>query len=666
MDRTITNAMVALDLVTPAVIGLLLHYFYRLHKRTYLREWSLFWFWLAAFKLLRWITFDLLAGIDYGRADRLLLAAVTAVALLIAITQLGAGTFSAVRLRPLRARIRTTLTIAAVVAGVAIALSLYGLNSGPDQRLTSLNYITGCIIGLAYLACSTSLWRAGHAQRGSWILLTVALIAAGLLKIGGALLQAEWHRLIGTPLVLFDVILSGAIGIAMVVHLLDEERVAALSAADQVAHMVYHEELTGLANRSLLLDRLLMSLTRAERHNSLFALIFLDIDAFKPVNDTLGHDVGDELLKGVADRIRSIVRSEDTVARFGGDEFVILISELRSPEDTGRIGTKLTDAIRQPFQAGGHEVSVTTSVGIAIYPHDGTDADTLMRNADKAMYQAKEKGGNQFQLYSVSMNHRALEKLELEMSLRRGLEFRQMELHFQPILSASAMKLIGFEALLRWDHPTRGLLAADEFMPVAERSGMLGPISRFNINEACRQLASWQKKVEGDYFIAVNVSAAELREEDVFSHLATSLQEYQLDPRRIELEITETSAPQELDIQSASLSRLRDLGIRITVDDFGNRFASLTQLRNTAADAVKLSPVLTTDIDDPTNGVITYGVIGIAHGLKLQAGAEAITNDRQLAVLKRQGCDRFQGPLFSAPLPAESVPDYIRLKNAEG
>lgn len=652
--------MVALDLLTPVAIAFLLSYFHKLHSREYLREWSVFWVWLAAFKLFRWTTFGLMAHIDYQRADRLLVASLATVSLLVAITHFAAGTFSAVRLRPLRPTIRKTLMIVAVVVGVAIALSLLSMMPNADRSLTSFNYVSGCALGLAYIGGAVTLWRPGRPERGSWILLTIILAIAGSVKIAGAILQAEWYRLIGTPLVLFELMLSGAIGIAMVVSLLDEERVAALFAADQVAHMVYHEELTGLANRSLLLDRLLLSLTQAERRKSLLALIFLDIDGFKPVNDTLGHDVGDELLKGVAERIRSIVRAEDTVARFGGDEFVILISELRSPEDTGRIGTKLVDAIRQPFHVGGHEVSVTTSVGIAIYPDDGRDAEMLTRNADKAMYQAKEKGGDQFQLYSVSMNHRALEKLEMEMSLRRGLEFRQMELQFQPIVSATSSKLMGFEALLHWDHPTKGLLPAAEFMPTAERSGMLGPIGKFTISEACRLLASWQKKIDSDVFIAVNVSSAELKEEDVFSHLATSLQEYQLDPRGIEIEITETSMSPELDLHSVVLPRLRELGIRITIDDFGNRFASLSQLRNSRSDAVKLSPVLTGDIGDPTNAVIVSGVIGIAHGLNLQVGSEAITSETQFAALRQQGCDRFQGPLFGELLPAERVVDFIR------
>ncbi|MDX1584251.1 MAG: EAL domain-containing protein, partial [Thermoanaerobaculia bacterium] len=421
-----------------------------------------------------------------------------------------------------------------------------------------------------------------------------------------------------------------------------------------------HDELTGLANRSMIVDRLMMALNQAERRKGLLAVVFMDIDGFKPVNDTLGHDVGDELLKGVAERLRSVVRSEDTIARFGGDEFVVLISELRAPEDTGRIGTKLTDAIRQPFEAGGHEVSVTTSVGIAVYPDDGRDADTLMRHADQAMYKSKENGGDQFQLYSISLNHRALEKLEVEMSLRRALDLRQFELHFQPVIRLSTRKVAGFEALLRWDHPARGLLATEDFLPEAERHGMLGPITNYAINEACRQLASWRESVDSHHWVAIDVSPSALIDDDVLSHLAASLQQHQIDPRRLELEIHESYSPAEFDLQSTVLARLRRLGLRATLDHFGDVSGSLGQLRATAFDAVKLSTSLTSDIEESEKSVMTYGVIGIAHGLKLEVASQGVENARQFAVLRQHGCDLYQGPLFSDPLAAKDVPEFIR------
>jgi diguanylate cyclase (GGDEF)-like protein len=659
-------SLAAIQVLTPLALALLLRHFGRRLGRSYIRSWSRFWGWLTVFSALSWIVFVQMNEIPFTRPDRLIAATVGMITAFLAIGHLIAGSFDLLHSRPIRSeifgRIRFALVAAGVLAGAGLAVA------GPEESRILL--ITSLILSMSFIAvyigCAIAFWRMNRSESTSWILLTITFAASGAAELGHLLLEPGWLGGGVAPMqptttaIVVVAILQGLLGLAMLIRLLDDERMAALSAADQVAHMAYHDGLTGLPNRALFIDRLIMALPQAERHGKHLAVVFLDIDHFKTINDSLGHEVGDALLKVTAERIRSVLRAEDTVARIGGDEFVIMLPDLRSPEDTGKIARKLNDVVREPFHALNHELIVTTSIGIAVYPEDGEDARTLLKNADAAMYQAKEQGRDRYRLFSPSLNHRALERLELEMGLRRGLELGEFELHYQPLIDSASSNLIGFEALVRWDHPTMGFLLPDSFIPAAERCGMIVPLGNWVLREACRQAAEWNRELTEDFFIAVNLSAIEVMDEGLVDRVSATLREFGLEPRQIELEITESAAFQDGAATAVILRELRALGFRISIDDFGSGYSSLSYLKTFPVDTLKIDRLFLQDLEHGADSAITASVIAMAHGMNLTVVAEGVENTEQLSVLKGQSCDRFQGFLFSKALPASKMAEFIR------
>jgi polar amino acid transport system substrate-binding protein len=486
----------------------------------------------------------------------------------------------------------------------------------------------------------------------------------GSAHVVNLLLEMVWMGTSGPldhagSVVVVGAFLQGMVGLAMIIRLLDDERQAAIFAASQVEHMAYHDDLTGLPNRSLFFDRLIIALTQAERRDRNLAILFLDLDHFKDINDSLGHSIGDALLRVTAERLAGLVRKEDTVARFGGDEFVILMTDLRSSEDTAKIAQKLIDTVREPFNAYEREIVITGSVGIAIYPDDGTQAEVLVKNADTAMYRAKELGRNRYQLYTAAMNERALERLELEMALRRALDNDEFELHYQPLVDVASRKLIGFEALLRWNHITFGLLMPDHFVPAAERCGLIVPIGQWVMNEVARQAAEWKDRLGRDFFISINLSASELMEDDLVESITSIVGNHGVAPEQIEIEITESSAFRDDNHTADVLRRLRDLGFRISIDDFGTGYSSLSYLKTFPVDTLKIDKMFLQDINGAGDAAITNSVISMAHGMNLKVVAEGVENVDQVHVLSGQSCDRFQGFLFSQPLPARQIEEFV-------
>jgi diguanylate cyclase (GGDEF)-like protein len=665
-------SLAAIQVLTPFALALLLRHFDKRLGRSYIRSWSRFWGWLVPFSALSWIVFVGMSHVPFTRPDRLIVATAVMITGFLAIGHLVAGSFDLLHRRPLRAEILSRFRIALIAAGVVAGLGL--ALAGPDEGLVHLvsSVILSTSFALVYIGCAIAFWRMNRSESTSWILLSVTFAASGTAEIGNLLLEPGWLGGGAAPVqpsttaVVVIAILQGLLGLAMLIRLLDDERVAALSAADQVAHMAYHDGLTGLPNRALFIDRLIMALPQAERHEKHLAVVFLDLDHFKTINDSLGHEVGDALLKITAERIRSVLRAEDTVARIGGDEFVIMIPDLRSPEDTGKIARKLNSVVREPFRALNHDLIVTSSIGIAVYPEDGEDARTLLKNADAAMYQAKEQGRDRYRLFSPSLNHRALERLELEMGLRRGLELGEFELHYQPLIDSASNDLIGFEALVRWDHPTMGFLLPDSFIPAAERCGMIIPLGRWVLREACRQAAQWNRQLTDDFFIAINLSATEVMDEGLVERMSATLLEFGLEPRQIELEITESAAFQDGAATAAVLRELRTLGFRISIDDFGSGYSSLSYLKTFPVDTLKIDRLFLQDLEHGADSAITASVIAMAHGMNLTVVAEGVENPAQLSVLKGQSCDRFQGFLFSKALPASEMVEFIRKRGAEG
>ncbi|MEE8347922.1 MAG: EAL domain-containing protein [Dehalococcoidia bacterium] len=432
-------------------------------------------------------------------------------------------------------------------------------------------------------------------------------------------------------------------------------------AEDTIKHLAYHDALTNLPNRTLLQDRLTVALAQAHRSKRMLAVMFLDLDRFKVVNDTVGHEGGDGLLRSVAERLASLMREGDTVARMGGDEFAILSPEIASVEDAPEVAERILDGLRKPWVVQGQEFHVTTSIGVALYPSDGDDAETLLRNADTAMYRAKEHGRDNYQLYTPAMNARIAERLAVESSLRHSLERGEFVVHYQPQVDLRSGQVVGTEALVRWQHPERGLVAPAEFIPVAEDTGLIVPLGEWVLRTACAQNKAWQEEGIPPLRVAVNLSARQFQQRNLIDMVAQVLEETGLDPHRLQLEITEGVAMQDTDFTIDVLQGLRAMGVQIAMDDFGTGYSSLSYLKRLPFKTVKIDRSFVRDLTvDLNDAAIAAAIIAMAHNLKLNVIAEGVETVEQLALLKRQGCDEMQGYLFSRPGPPDVIGELLR------
>jgi len=431
-------------------------------------------------------------------------------------------------------------------------------------------------------------------------------------------------------------------------------------AEEQIEFHAYHDVLTNLPNRKLFTDRLTQSLSRARRSGKPLAVMFVDLDHFKSINDTLGHEAGDELLLEMARRLRANVRDDDTVARLGGDEFTIILAELRQPEDAIGVAEKLIAAIEQPLPIAGTSIEVSASIGIALYPNDGTDAESLLRNADSAMYRAKEAGRNTYQLCTDDMKRRAVERLSLETRLRRAIVEGQLELHYQPQVSLSTGSVIGVEALVRWNDPERGLVHPSAFIPLAEESRLILPLGEWVLRTACAQMRAWQVDGLGLPMMSVNLSLRQFQQYDIVQCVRNVLAETGLDAGSLELEITETAAMQSAETTVEVLQSLRDLGVSIAIDDFGTGYSSLNYLKRFPITAVKVDRAFIRDLaTSEGDAAIVSAVVGIARALKLRVIAEGVETEEQLAFLRHRNCDAAQGYLFSRAVSAAALPERM-------
>jgi diguanylate cyclase (GGDEF)-like protein/PAS domain S-box-containing protein len=429
---------------------------------------------------------------------------------------------------------------------------------------------------------------------------------------------------------------------------------------EQIHFQAYHDALTGLPNRLLLQDRLTQALAYAQRRHGTLALLFLDLDAFKLINDSLGHAVGDRLLRAVGERLSEAVRLEDTVARVGGDEFLLLLPHLAATEDAARTAQKLLDTFATPFSIDGHELHVSASVGAALFPDDGTDADTLLRNADAAMYFAKESGRNNYQLCTRALTARAVERLSLERELRRALDRNEFTLVYQPQVDLVTGRIVGAEALVRWQHPERGLVLPGTFIPVAEESRLIVPLGAWVLDTACRQLRVWRDAGFDTLRLSVNISGRQLPQQDLSALVTNALLGHGIPAERLELEITESVAMQNVEWTQGQLVALRKLGVRLAIDDFGTGQSSLSYLRHFPLSALKIDRSFVEDIGvDAVDEAIVRAVIALAHSVDLTVVAEGVATAEQLAFLRAAGCDEGQGHLFSKPIPAEELGPFL-------
>jgi diguanylate cyclase (GGDEF)-like protein len=438
------------------------------------------------------------------------------------------------------------------------------------------------------------------------------------------------------------------------------------AAEARIEHLGFHDLLTGLPNRRLLLDRLELALAQARRDKSQIAVLFLALDRFKVINDSLGHPAGDEVLQTVAQRLKSHLRKGDTVARIGGDEFAAVVRNIHHPVDTAKVAELIQAALREPLMAGGRELFVTGSVGISIYPNDGTDVETLLRNADTALHRAKEHGLDTFRLFTASMNAEAVQRLRLESELRRALARDELLVHYQPVVDLATGEIQVMEALLRWRHPEHGMVMPSEFIPIAERTGLLSSIGPWVLKTACADAKAWTAAGGGRPSVAVNISVRQLHHVDLVTHVVVALDLASLEPSRLELEITETSAMQNPEATIQTLNALKSLGVRISIDDFGMGYSSLSQLQRLPIDTLKIDRSFVRDITtDPGDAAIATAVITLAHSLKLQVVAEGVETQEQLGFLAERRCDRVQGYLLSAPVAHERCAELLRAHRSE-
>lgn len=432
-------------------------------------------------------------------------------------------------------------------------------------------------------------------------------------------------------------------------------------AEEKIRYLAYHDSLTELPNRLLFTERLTQALSRAKKQQKLAGVLFIDLNRFKMINDTLGHSTGDRLLQAVAARLKKCVRASDTVARLGGDEFTVLLPDLNKVEDCIRISQKIVNRFQKPLKVGRREFHITPSIGIASFPKDGNDAETLLKNADAAMYKAKAQGQHNFLLYTPSMNERAMAKMELENGLYHALERKELTVYYQPQVQVTTGQIIGGEVLVRWNHPQLGQLQPKEFIPLAEETGLIIPIGEEMLYNACLQNVSWQQSGYVPIKISFNLSACQFRQGDLVAKIGKILKDTGMAPEYLELEITESTAMHDMEHTVGIIRELKEMGIHISIDDFGTGYASFNYLKMfPAIDTLKIDSSFVWDIDNSENAAkaLVATMIVLARNLNMKVVAEGVENEDQLEFLMKQGCDCFQGALFSMPVCPE---DFERL-----
>lgn len=432
----------------------------------------------------------------------------------------------------------------------------------------------------------------------------------------------------------------------------------------QLRHLATHDALTGLPNRALMDDRLSQSIALADRQGESFAVLLLDLDRFKVVNDSLGHRAGDELLKEVAQRLKGVVREVDTVARLGGDEFVLILMPSPEPDAAQQVASRIIEAMRPSVRIAGVNIHTSPSIGIAFYPQDATNIETLLAHADAAMYCAKQRGRNNFQCFTPGMNTATQQKVRLESDLRTALEDGQFELHYQPKVNTATGVMHGAEALLRWRHPTLGSIPPAQFIPVAEECGLIGSIGAWVLREACRQARAWQLAGLPPLRIAVNLSPSQFRHGNIVELIRDALDEAGLEPRFLEVELTESTVMSDPEESIAILEKLSKMGVLVSVDDFGTGYSSMSYLRRLPIDKLKIDRSFINEVmSRPEDASIVQAIVSLAHSLRLKVVAEGVESSEQLEFLRSLGCDQYQGFHYSPALPVAQFEELARSRS---
>ncbi|MEK2609384.1 EAL domain-containing protein [Pseudomonas shirazensis] len=572
------------------------------------------------------------------------------------------------------------LACGALIMGTGIS-SMHYMGMAAMRMQPGIDYdpqLFSASLAIAVCASAAALWIAFRLRRQTPYVRQIRGAAAVLMGIaivgmhytgmaaasfpGGSYCGALGTGLKGDGLVYLVLITTLAVlAVALLTSVLDARLVArttelarSLTLANQeLTQLTQHDILTGLPNRTLLADRIEQAIGKAGEQGTCFALMFIDLDGFKPVNDAFGHHVGDQLLKAVAERLRGHLHSQDTLARIGGDEFVLLV-ELQEPGDAMGVAIKQVNLVSRPYRVAEHDLQLTASIGIVLYPGNGMDQHELLRNADAAMYHAKNAGKNGYSFFDVSMNSDARQQLQLLQDLRVALQQGQFRLHYQPKFDAVRRVPIGAEALLRWEHPQHGLLYPDRFISLAEKTGLIIPIGEWVLGEACRQMRQWLEQGHEDWRIAVNLSAIQFCYAGLVDGVAQALQRNQLPANHLTLEITETTAMRDADASLLVLQRLSDMGVDISIDDFGTGYSSLMYLKRLPANELKIDRGFVRDLEhDSDDAAIVSAIVALGQALGLRIVAEGVETDSQQDFLTRLGCDSLQGYLMGRPVPAE-------------
>jgi diguanylate cyclase (GGDEF)-like protein len=582
---------------------------------------------------------------------------------------------------------KANLLKGAVLMGLGIAFMHY-TGMAAMQVSPAIEYdpaLFAASIAIAILASLAALWIAFTLRGDSaWMLyaklasavvmgfaitgmhytgMAAARFAPDSICLTGALVDTSWMA--GTIAIATFMILSGTLVLSVFdarMATATARMAASLQKANaELKRVVLHDALTGLPNRTLLEDRLHQAIEECRRAKAHCALLFVDLDRFKAVNDSLGHFVGDELLRAVAERLRSAVRAEDTVSRLGGDEFVALLRRVRQADDAGLVARKFTELLGAPFRLHGRDLRVTPSVGISVYPLHGDNAQALLANADAAMYHVKKSGRNGVQLFAPEMSTFFPERLTLENDLRKAIENEELELHYQPTVSMGSGQITGMEALLRWRHPEKGMIMPMEFIPLAEETGLIVPLGEWVLRKACAQNKAWQDRGLPRLRVSVNISGVQWRKDDIVECVARALRESGLDASYLELEITESVVMQNAAKTIGTLEQLSRMGVHLSIDDFGTGYSSLSYLKRFALNTLKIDRAFIRDIaSDHEDSAIVQAIVALAHSLQLQVVAEGVENDEQLQHLKRLGSDEYQGFYRSKPLSPEKFEQFLQ------
>jgi diguanylate cyclase (GGDEF)-like protein len=538
----------------------------------------------------------------------------------------------------------------AIGASFAALWLFFHLREGNSTYRQFMRVAAAVVMGLAisgmhYTGMAASRFAIGSFCRGgvtlqnSWLAAAIGMFALGLLVV--TLITAVYDA-----------------------HLQSRSRVQALrleQANAELQHQATHDALTGLPNRALFLDRLERQIAHSERDGGLFAVLAVDLDRFKVVNDTLGHPAGDELLVEISRRLSKTVRAVDTVARTGGDEFLLLISGIHQAADVSVTASKLIAELDKGVSISGTEVHTSASIGISVYPADGADSESLVAHADDAMYLAKQRGRNGFQFFSPGMSVFSRDRMELESDLRRALSLKQFEVHYQPKIDVATGRMNSVEALLRWRHPTRGLVGPLEFIPLAEESGLMFSIGEWVLREACRQSRQWQKDALPFLRIAVNISPIHFRQPKFLEIIRSALLDHDLEPRFLEIELTESTVMDHAESSVHILEELSRMGVVVSIDDFGTGYSSMSYLRRFPIDKLKIDRSFINDLTTHADAAsIVQAIISLAHSLNLKVVAEGVETAAQLQQLRELGCDQFQGFYRSAAVLPEEIEKFVR------